>query len=64
MKNKEKDFDAVKMMRQIRDDLSKKYKQEPDLRKERLEEIHEKYGLKDTDSHSVPRHSPAKQNHA
>jgi ABC-type microcin C transport system permease subunit YejB len=46
MKNKEKDFDAVKMMREIREKLRKKYEGNPGLREKRLKEIHAKYGLK------------------
>jgi len=46
MKNKEKDFDAVKMMREIREKLGEKYEGNPGLREKRLKEIHAKYGLK------------------
>jgi predicted component of viral defense system (DUF524 family) len=45
-KNKEKDFDAVKMMREIREKLSEKYEKYPALREKKLKEIHAKYGLK------------------
>ncbi len=46
MKNKEKDFDAVKMMREIREKLSEKYEKNPGLREKKIKEIHAKYGLK------------------
>ena len=46
MKNKEKDFDAVIMMREIREKLRKKYEANPGLREEHLKEIHKKYGMK------------------
>lgn len=38
MKNK-KDFDAVEMMRKIRDKKYREYKSNPELRKKRLEAI-------------------------
>jgi hypothetical protein len=41
-----KDFDAVKMMREIRDKKHLEYKSNPDLRKQRLEAIREKYAGK------------------
>jgi hypothetical protein len=40
-----KDFDAVKLMRTIREKLHKEYKSNPKLRQKRLEQIHKKYGL-------------------
>lgn len=45
-KNKEKDFDAVKMMREIRGKLGEEYENNPGLREKRLKEIQKKYGLK------------------
>lgn len=39
----EKDFDAVKMMREIRDKHHAEYEKNPDLRKKRLAEIRKKY---------------------
>jgi hypothetical protein len=41
-----KDFDAVKMMREIRDKKYREYKSNPDLRKQRLEVVREKYAGK------------------
>ncbi len=41
----EKDFDAVKEMRSIRDKLQKEYEKNPALRSRRLEQIHIKYQL-------------------
>lgn len=53
MKNK-KDFDAVEMMREIRDKKYREYKSNPELRKKRLEAIrknmHEKLVRYDTTS--------------
>ncbi len=48
MKNNsnEKSFDAVTMMRQIRDKLSKEYLANPDKEEKDLEQIREKYGIK------------------
>ncbi len=42
-KTKEKDFDCVKMMREIRTALFNKYKSNPMLMKKDLMEIKEKY---------------------
>ena len=41
----EKEFDAVKEMRSIRERLQKEYTKNPDLRRKRLEQIRKKYGL-------------------
>jgi len=41
----EKDFDAVKLMREIREKLHKEYLKNPTLRRKRLEEIRKKYKL-------------------
>ena len=41
--NEKKDFDAVKMMRDIRKQLQEKYEKNPDNRKIDLEKIREKY---------------------
>ncbi len=38
-----KDFDAVKMMREIRDRRHSEYEQNPELREKRLAEIRKKY---------------------
>ena len=49
MKNKNsknKSFDAVAMMRGIRDKLSKKYLDNPDAEERDLEQIRKKYGIK------------------
>jgi hypothetical protein len=40
---KEKEFDAVKMMRDIREKLSKKYWNHPDVLKKDMEAIRKKY---------------------
>jgi len=42
---KDKEFDAVKMMREIRNGLSKEYIEGPDAEKRDLEEIRKKYGI-------------------
>ncbi len=41
-----KKFDAVKMMRKIRDNLSKKYANNPKLEDKELSEIRKKYNFK------------------
>ena len=41
-----KKFDAVKMMREIRDNLSKKYQEKPELEEKDLELIRKKYSIK------------------
>jgi len=43
---KDKKFDAVRMMREIRDKLSKIYTKDPDAEKRDLEVIRRKYGIK------------------
>ena len=43
---KNKDFDSVKMMREIREKLSEKYWEHPDILKKEMEAIREKYNLK------------------
>ncbi len=42
----EKDFDAVKMMRDIRNKRHEEYSSDPQLREERLKEIRKKYANK------------------
>ncbi len=54
MKNK-KDFDAVKMMRDIRNKRHDEYEANPELRDERLAAIRKKY------AHNIKRHEPAKR---
>lgn len=46
METNKKTFDAVKMMREIRDELSEKYWQHPELLKQDLKKIREKYKAK------------------
>lgn len=50
MKNnsKKKKFDAVAMMREIRNRLSKEYFEDPDREKKDLAQIRKKYGIKIT----------------
>jgi len=43
---KNKDFDAVKMMRELRENHRKMYENNPELREKRLEEIRIKYANK------------------
>ncbi|MEI8203522.1 MAG: hypothetical protein WCH34_10950 [Bacteroidota bacterium] len=40
-----KEFDAVKLQRDIREKLGKEYEKDPSLRSKRLAAIREKYGL-------------------
>jgi len=42
---KDKKFDAVRMMREIRDKLSKKYGEAPEDEKRDLQDIRKKYGI-------------------
>jgi hypothetical protein len=44
-----KNFDAVKMMREIREQLSEKYWKQPELLKQEMQKIREKYQLKITE---------------
>ena len=44
--NKKKKFDAVQMMREIRESLSVKYWKHPNLLKKEMEAIRKKYKLK------------------
>jgi hypothetical protein len=46
MKHKEKRFDAVKQMREIREKLSEKYWQNPEALKKDLATIRKKYNFK------------------
>ena len=48
-----KDFDAVKMMRVIRDNHRKMYEHNPELREKRLIEIRKKYANKINQKDSV-----------
>jgi hypothetical protein len=43
---KKKDFDAVEMMRRIRDKHYEIYKKNPELKQKRLSEIRKKYKIK------------------
>ena len=42
----DKKFDAVQMMRDIREKLSEKYWKHPDILKQEMEAIRQKYNLK------------------
>ncbi|MBA1342577.1 MAG: hypothetical protein C5S52_03155 [ANME-2 cluster archaeon] len=44
---KDKEFDAVRMMREIRDELSRRYNEDPSAERRGLQEIRKKYGIKD-----------------
>ncbi len=44
--DKDKKFDAVLMMREIRENLSEKYWKHPDILKKEMQAIREKYNLK------------------
>lgn len=45
MKNKNKKFDSVEMMREIRDKLSHEYKSDPEKEDKDLERIRKKYNI-------------------
>lgn len=49
----EKEFDAVKEIRTIRERLRKEYSKNPSLRRKRLEQIHKKYKLTKRDKVKV-----------
>ncbi|MFH0797635.1 MAG: hypothetical protein V2A65_11405 [Candidatus Omnitrophota bacterium] len=51
---KGKKIDAVKMMRDIRDELSKRYSKNPEEEKRDLAAIRRKYGLKEVIQTRVP----------
>ena len=51
MKTKEKDFDAIKMMRDIRNKLHQEYEANPEKRGKDLEKIRKKYMKAKTASH-------------
>jgi len=51
MKTKNKKFDAVKMMRDIRDKLHQEYVKNPDKRKQDLERVRKKYMKLKTTAH-------------
>lgn len=53
MKTKQKKFDSVKMMRDIRDKLTKRYLSNPDLEMRDLEKIREKYHFYNKDDKQV-----------
>ncbi len=46
MKKNKKKFDAVAFQRKVREELSEKYYNNPDLFEKDLERIREKYGMK------------------
>ena len=46
--DKNKEIDAVRMMREIREKLSEKYWKHPDILKSEMQVIREKYNLKIT----------------
>jgi len=46
---KDKKFDAVRMMREIRDKLSEIYSNDPEAEKRDLQEIRERYGIKESE---------------
>ncbi|MBK8565826.1 MAG: hypothetical protein IPN76_21405 [Saprospiraceae bacterium] len=45
--NKEKQFDSVKMMRSIREEVQREREENPKLMEERLKEIRKKYHIKE-----------------
>lgn len=50
--NNNNKFDAVQMMRDIREQLSEKYWKHPDILKKEMQAIREKYNLKITKAHT------------
>ena len=49
-KQKQKKFDAVEMMRKIRDSLSNRYADHPEIEEKELQEIRKKYHIKVRDT--------------
>ncbi len=49
MKKKNKEFDAVKMMRDIRNQLHNEYEKDPDKRKRDLKSVRRKYMKRKTE---------------
>ncbi len=45
-KKRKKEFDAVQIMREIRNQLSEKYTRDPEIEERELEEIRKKYSIK------------------
>ena len=45
MIQKDKKFDAVRMMREIRDELSRRYSEDPSAEGRDLQEIRKRYGI-------------------
>jgi len=43
---KDKKFDAVRIIREIRDKLSKRYSEDPEAERRDLQDIRRKYGIK------------------
>ena len=51
--NNKKDFDAVQMMRKIRDELAKKYNSDPEAETIELKKIRRKYRIKISESNVI-----------
>ena len=49
-KSNKKEFDAVQMMKKIRDELAKKYNSDPEAETRKLEKIRRKYHIKISES--------------
>lgn len=43
---KDKEFNTVRMMREIRDKLSKRYNEDPEAERRDLQDVRRKYGIK------------------
>jgi len=52
-KSSKKEFDAVQMMRKIRDELAKKYNSDPEAETRELEKIRRKYQIKISESNII-----------
>ena len=46
---KDKNFDAVRMMREIRNELSRRYIEDPSAEERDLQEIRKRYGIRGED---------------
>lgn len=56
-----KRFDAVEMMREIRDKLSKRYAEDPEAEKRDLEAIRKRYGIKEREKGKLTSHQRTAQ---
>ncbi len=59
MKKTKKTFDVVGFQRKVRDELSQKYFDNPELFEKDMERVREKYGMKQNGKYKVSKPSPS-----